>query len=214
MNCCQIQGLEMVFDQPTVAKELDRYRRKGPGKSTRMLIEAVKAEEVSGKTLLDIGGGVGAVQHALLKDGLRQATDVDASEAYLEAARSEAQRRGLDNQITFFHGNFIDFARQIPPADIVTLDRVICCFPDMEQLVSLSAVRAKQAYGLVYPRQTWWLKALMRLANFYFKLHKNPYRMFLHPDRKVEDILTSYGFKRQSYTRSFIWQVAVYTRQA
>ena len=212
MNCCQIQGLEMVFDQPAVTKELIRYRRKGPSKTTRMLIEAVKAEEVGGKTLLDIGGGVGAVQHALLKDGLQQATDVDASEAYLEAARSEAQRRGFDDQITFFHGNFIDLARKVPPADIVTLDRVICCFPDMEQLVSLSAIKAKKAYGLVYPRQTWWLKALMRLANFYFKLRKNPYRMFLHPDREVDDILTSYGFKRHSYTRSFIWQVVVYSR--
>jgi acetyl-CoA C-acetyltransferase len=60
-----------------------------------MLLEAIKKEGVAGLTLLDIGGGVGAIQHALLDAGVEQATDVDASSAYLDATRTEAQRRGL-----------------------------------------------------------------------------------------------------------------------
>jgi 2-polyprenyl-3-methyl-5-hydroxy-6-metoxy-1,4-benzoquinol methylase len=211
MNCCQIQGLEKVFDQPMVTKELARYRRNGPVKTTRLLIEAIEAEAVSGMTLLDIGGGVGAVQHALLRDGLQHATDVDASPAYLAATRSEAQRLGFEEQITYHFGNFVDLASEIPPADLVTLDRVICCYPDMEQLVSLSAAKAKKRYGLVYPRHTWWMKLFLRIGNFYFRLRKNPYRMFLHPSESVEAILQSHGFTRRYYTQTMIWQVVVYS---
>jgi magnesium-protoporphyrin O-methyltransferase len=178
MDCCQIQGIEEVFNQPLVEKELKRYRRKGPIKTTRMLIEAIRAGGVKGMTLLDIGGGVGAVQHALLQTGVSKATDVDASAAYLAATRNEAQRRGLAEQISYHHGNFVDLAAEIPEADIVTLDRVICCYNDMECLVDLSAAKAKQRYGLVYTRNTWWLKLAMKIGNFFLRLQKNQYRMF------------------------------------
>lgn len=211
MDCCQIQGLEEVFSQPVVDKELKRYRSKGPIKTTRMLIDAIEAEDVAGMTLLDIGGGVGAVQHALLRDGLQHATDVDASAAYLDATRSEAQRRGLVDQITYHHGNFVDLAGEIPAADIVTLDRVICCYNDMERLVSLSAAKAKVRYGLVYPRYTWWLKVAMWIGNRFLSLRKSSYRMFLHPNSAVEAILERNGLKRCFYNHTLIWQVAVYS---
>ena len=211
MDCCQIQGLEEVFSQPLVDKELKRYRSKGPIKTTRLLIEAIEAEDVAGKTLLDIGGGVGAIQHALLRDGLLHATDVDASAAYLVATRSEAQRRGLADCITYQHGNFVDLAEDIPPADIVTLDRVICCYNDMERLVSLSAARAKLRYGLVYPRNTWWLKAAMKIGNFFLRLQNSQYRMFLHPNAAVEAILERNGLKKSFSSHTLIWQVVVYS---
>lgn len=212
MDCCQIQGIEDIFNQPLVEKELKRYRRKGPVKTTRMLIEAIRAGGVKGLTLLDIGGGVGAVQHALLQAGAINATDVDASSAYLEATRSEAERRGLDKKINFHHGNFVDLAAEIPEADIVTLDRVICCYNDMEGLVDLSAAKAKQRYGLVYPRNTWWLKLAMKVGNFILRLQKNQYRMFFNDREAVEEILQRHGFKRRSNAQTLFWQVAVYTR--
>ncbi len=91
--------------------------------------------------LLDIGGGVGAIAHALLQVGARQATDIDASTAYLAAARDEAARRGLVDRMSFQHGDFVALAPTLPATDIVTLDRVICCYDNMPELVSLSAAR-------------------------------------------------------------------------
>lgn len=126
MNCCQCQGIEELFSQKYVSKELARYRSKGPDKTTIMLTEALKVEGVNGLKLLDIGGGVGAIQHELISAGVDQATDVEASSAYLDAAFEEAQRQGHADQISYHYGNFIDLADNIQPADIVTLDRVIC----------------------------------------------------------------------------------------
>jgi len=212
MNCSQCQGIEELFSQQYVTNELSRYRAKGPDKTTRMLTEAIKQEGVDGLTLLDIGGGLGAIQYELLGAGVQDATSVDASTAYLTVARAEAQRQGYADRVTYHHGNFVDLATEIAPADIVTLDRVICCYHDMEKLVSLSAARARKLYGLVYPRVAWWMKIALALENFFFRLRRSPYRTFLHPNEAVEAILVSNGLQRLFYHQTLVWQVVVYTR--
>lgn len=212
MNCCQCQGIEELFNEKLVSKELSSYRIKGPSKTTRMLTDALKKEGIQGLALLDIGGGVGAIQHDLLAAGVQNATDVDASQAYLKAAKAEAQRRGLTDRVSFQHGNFVDIAAQIPPADIVTLDRVICCYSDMENLVSRSVSRARKLYGVVYPRDLWWIKLGTRVMNFFFRLQKSPFRSFAHPTQAVEAIIHKHGFRQRFYGHTLVWQVVVYSR--
>lgn len=213
MPSCQCQAVEELFSQEYVAKELNQYRAKGPDKTTRMLTEAIKGTGLGGSTLLDIGGGVGAVQHALLSAGVQAVTSVEASSAYLNAARMEAQRRGLADRVRYHYGSFVDLAPEIPQADIVTLDRVICCYDDMENLVRLSAERARRVYGVVYPRDIWLAKAGNAMENLYYRLTKNPFRSFVHPTRAVEAILKEFGLRRQTYLLTPFWQVAVYIRQ-
>jgi magnesium-protoporphyrin O-methyltransferase len=131
------------YNQRLAASDLRKYREQGPIPSTRALIEALKAEGVEGATLLDIGGGIGAIQHELLDAGLACATSVDASAPYLDAARDESDRRGYGARVTYRHGDFVELAESVPAADIVTLDRVINVYPDWERLIGLSAERAQ-----------------------------------------------------------------------
>jgi magnesium-protoporphyrin O-methyltransferase len=212
MDCCQLRGIDEIFDDRLVERELSQFRTRGPNKTTSMLIDALKAEGVEGLSLLDIGGGVGAVQCELLEAGCQSATDVDASQAYLRAAREEAQRRGLSERVNYQHGNFIDLAGQIAEADIVTLDRVICCYPDMKNMVSLSAARARKLYGLVFPRDTWWARAGVAVINFIFRLQRSSFRTFTHSTRAVEDLVRSSGLKPRYYHRTALWQVMVFAR--
>lgn len=212
MNCCQCQGIESTFDRETAEKELATYRKKGPSKTTTLLLKGLKRAGVRGLSLLDIGGGVGTIQHELasLTDG--RIVHVDASTAYLKAARKEARRRDYVDRVSYQHGDFVVLAPSIETADIVTLDRVICCYHDVEALVNLSAARAGKLYGLVYPRDTWWMRLFGRMANAYFRLRRNPFRIFVHPARMVESLVQCHGLKRRFYERTTVWQVAVYER--
>jgi len=149
MDCCQCQGIEAKFNQKTAAEQLRRYRENGPAKTTLMLTNALKDEGVDGMTLLDIGGGIGAIQHELLEAGAKTATSVEASTAYIEAAKEEAERQGQAGRMAYHCGDFVDLAPSIAPADIVTLDRVICCYHDMQKLVGQSSARAQRFYGVV-----------------------------------------------------------------
>lgn len=212
MPSCQCQGIEQCFNASTVTQELARYRKKGAAKSTRRLIAALEAQGVADMTLLDIGGGVGAIQHALLHEGASTATVVDASAAYLSAAEDEAQRRRLSDRIVFEHGNFVELAPAIAPAGIVTLDRVICCYDDMAALVRTSAARATHLYGLVYPRAFWWLRAINGLRTWLTPFTRNPMRFFVHPPAAVDALVRAEGLERRSYDTVGIWQVIVYAR--
>lgn len=126
MNCCQCEGIACHFDTERAQDDLRTYREQGPDTTTRMLVDALVSEGVAGMRLLDIGGGVGAIQHELLDAGADQAMAVEASAAYLDAAREETARRGREDRIEYRHGNIVDLAAHqngVPPADIVTLSR-------------------------------------------------------------------------------------------
>jgi magnesium-protoporphyrin O-methyltransferase len=212
MACGQCQGLESLFNDKTAAKELREYHRNGPKTTTQLLISALEAEGVRNLTLLDIGGGVGVVQHELLRAGVRKVTSVDGSSAYLEAARCEAERQGSADRVSYYHADFIELAAEIEPADIVTLDRAICCYPDMPALVGLSSEKAGKMYGVVYPRDTWWIRLGATVINFGTWLFRKPYRFFIHPSAEVEAVLYQQGFTKCFNRQTFFWQTAVYTR--
>ncbi len=212
MSCAQCCGIEAWFKGKRVARELKRYRTRGPDKTTRMLIDALKAEGVEGMTLLDVGGGFGAVSHSLVGAGVRAATNVDASTDYIQAANDEAERQGYTNRVSHRHGDFIDLAREIEPADVVTLDRVICCYHDMKSLVGLSTARARSLIGLVYPRDNPLTEFGSRVINFGLWLQRNSFRVFIHPSEEVDRVIGRAGFARRFYRRTPFWQVVVYRR--
>ncbi|UCC82102.1 MAG: methyltransferase domain-containing protein [Gemmatimonadota bacterium] len=189
-----------------------RYRRKGPRKTTRWLIEALQAAGTRGATLLDVGCGVGVIQHELLDNGVVAAVGVEAVPAYLLAARDEATRRGHAARVDFRQGDFIELAGDIESADIVTLDRVICCYPDWEALVTLSLAKTRKLYGVVYPRSNWWSKFGLGLLNFLLWLRRNPFRVFAHPTAAVDAAIRDAGFRRLSYRTTPSWLVVVYGR--
>jgi magnesium-protoporphyrin O-methyltransferase len=213
MDCCQCKGIETVFGEGEARGELKSYHKKGPAKTTRILIDALKEQGIEGMTLLDIGGGVGAIQYELLHDGVERARAVDASSAYIGVAREEAERQGLSDRVEYQHGNFVDMAPGIAPADIVTLDRVICCYHDVESLVGLSAEKAGRLYGLVYPRDTWWTRLAAWAGNVWLWVARNPFRAFVHPTRTVEALVHERGLTRRFHRLSGPWQVAVYARE-
>ncbi|HEX7433876.1 MAG TPA: class I SAM-dependent methyltransferase, partial [Anaerolineaceae bacterium] len=155
---------------------------------------------------------IGVIQHELLKDGVGHVIAVDASNAYLAAARQEAERKGQAQCVTYQFGDFVELAPQIPRADIVTMERVICCYPDMHALVGLSSAHAGTYYGVVFPRDTWWMRAGGKVIGFFQSLQRDSFRFFVHPTEEIEKVIGANGLKRRYYRQTFFWQVIVYAR--
>src|SRR5688572_25602259 len=82
VTCGHCEGLERQFGRRTAARDLRRFRRRGALSTTRVLIDSLERAGIDGATILDIGGGVGAVHHVLLDAGARDATHVDVSGEY------------------------------------------------------------------------------------------------------------------------------------
>lgn len=106
----------------------------------------------------------------------------------------------------------MELASEIGPADLVALDRVVCCYPDMRALVGLSATRALRRYGLVYPRDTWWIRAGGATLNAMLRLVRRRMRAYVHRSADIEAILAAEGFVRRFHRQQIFWQVAVFER--
>jgi 2-polyprenyl-3-methyl-5-hydroxy-6-metoxy-1,4-benzoquinol methylase len=210
--CCQ--GVDEIFGERTAEHDLRRYRKRGVKRSTRVLLDALRREGIEGATLLDIGGGIGAIQQELIAAGAGRATAVEASAAYLRAARDEAERRGTADRVRYQEGDFAAIADRVEPADVVTLDRVICCYPDMESLVGRSADHARRAYGLVFPRDRWWVRLGFRAANAGMWAARRAFRAHIHRTSAVDAVARSRGLTPKLRRRvGPVWQVAVYVRE-
>jgi magnesium-protoporphyrin O-methyltransferase len=200
------------FDARSADLQLQAYRRSGPGPWTSRLIDELQDGGVDGMTVLDIGAGVGAVHHALLEAGAASAIDVDASGPYLAASQSEALRRGLDEQVTYYKGDAVALAGELPPADLVALDRVVCCYPDMPGLVAAAAGHTRRRLGLVLPRDDAWVRVLIAIANGWNRLRRDPFRLHAHRTAAVEGVATAAGLVRRSTHKGLFWQSLVFER--
>ena len=213
MTCCNTPAWASQFDRKLALRDLRDYRKGRLVATTQALIDALVPAGVEQSTVLDIGGGVGAIQFALLDAGAREATSVDVSAPYLDAASEEAARQGRTGRITFQLGDFVELAPRIPAADIVTLDRVVCCYARMELLVRLSAERSRRLYGLVYPRDRWLERAVVQVQNVFRALWGNPFRSFVHSVAAMDALIRSLGFTLRHKVRTFAWEVAVYQKE-
>ena len=142
----------------------------------------------------------------------REATHVDASSAYLKEAKAEAARRGHGERVNFIHADFTDVATDLQKADIVTLDRVVCCYPDFRKLLKAAADHSRKALALSYPREVWYIRIGLKVANFFQRLRKDPFRVFLHPIAEMDSLIKREGFERVSLRRLFIWEIVLYQR--
>jgi magnesium-protoporphyrin O-methyltransferase len=213
VTCCHCEGLESQFDRRTAERELRRFRRRGPARSTQILIEELRAAGVDGASLIDIGGGVGAIHHTLLDAGASIATHVDISPEYITAAREEAARRGHDSRVLFVRGDFVQLAPQMTAADIVTLDRVICCYPDMEALVGSAADKTKKQFGAVYPPDTWWMRTAVRAINTLLRFRRSEFRVYVHSPVAIDRVLRRHGLERVAHRRTALWEIVTYARR-
>ena len=212
MSCCQCQGIENMFDKKAAKRQLKRYLKKGPSKTTSMLLDAIHKKGVQGLDFLDIGGGIGAIQHDLIKAGASGGTSIEASSAYIDVVKDEILQNGLVETVSFKHGDFTTMASNVDSADIVTLDKVICCYDDMSDLVGLSSKLARKIYAVIYPREVWWTKLAFLMMNFYTRIKGSSFQTFIHPTQKVEEIIFGNGLKRNYYATTLIWQVAIFTK--
>jgi len=177
-----------------------------------MLLELIGRDRVRGASVLDIGGGIGVITGELLKAGAGHAVLVDAAPAYLEVARNELRAAIVLDRVEIVDGDFVRRADAIEPADIVTLDRVVCCYPDAESLVSLSADRARSLLGLVLPRDSRLVRFVLWAGNVRFWLRRRPYRAYGHSNQVIDGLVRDLGLRPIGERRTFVWRVVLYGR--
>ena len=210
-NCC---GTADFFGERIARRNLKKYRRRGPYGTTKRLLAALRSTPGPKETLLDVGGGVGMIAHEMLAAGTSRAAIVDASPAFLAAAREESARRQTDDRLRLELGDAVELRDEVPAADVVTLDKVVCCYVDMESLLATTASRARRLMGLAYPRDDWWVRAMVAFGNSMLRLRGSAFRSYVHRTSAIEAALRRAGLAPRTMQRGPFWIVAVFEREA
>ena len=208
-----------MFDASRARKDMRAYSKRGARGATRRLLDAVRAsireKGTADFTHLDIGGGVGVLQHELARDGSVQTTAVDASRPYLELLRQAALERGYAARQKRIEGDFTQVADSVEPATIVTLDKVICCYPDMTSLVRASARKAIVLYGIAVPRDSAWVRAVVGVGNWFLqRVLRWQFRAFAHSHQAIDRLCAEEGLELDRDDAGVFWCVRLYSRAA
>ena len=207
--CC---AAESQFSPKVAERDLRRYRRRGADAVTRLMLAQLRRCPLQDKELLNIGGGIGVINAELAADGIAAARHVEASLAYLEVARRELQSRYGSRSTEFLLGDFARIADTLPDADVITLDRVVRCYPDAETLLHGAATRTRQLLALSYPRDRWYMRATTAVQNFLRRMKGNGFRTFVHSPQQISAVLERASLVCALTQRTLVWVVDLYRR--
>jgi magnesium-protoporphyrin O-methyltransferase len=213
MTSCHCCAADQQFDRRQAESDLKRLHRHGPDATTTQLLTAIRHHTLpAAPTLLDIGGGIGTIHHTLLDHGFAQATQVDASRAYLAIAADEADRLGHSPRVTLTHADFRTAADATAPADVVTLDRVVCCDPDYAGLLGAAADHARRLLAYSFPHRRWYTRLFVAVINSWRRVRRRAFRAYIHPPDAMTRLLESRGLRRCWRGGNWIWRVELFER--
>jgi SAM-dependent methyltransferase len=211
-GCCSGPACGEFFTERVAQRDARAYRRKGLTGPAARIRDVLSRCGLEGSTVLEVGGGVGALHLELLQAGAATATNVELSPAYEPYAAGLAREAGLEARV---QRRLLDFAREaevLAPADLVVLNKVVCCYPDYESLVGAAADRTRRLLVMSFPRDSWWTRTGIGAVNLVQRLRRNPFRAYVHPPAEIVAVAGRHGLRPVLEERGRIWQLAAVER--
>ncbi|MEN8798996.1 MAG: methyltransferase domain-containing protein [Flavobacteriaceae bacterium] len=209
-HCC---GADLFFDEKTAGKQYRQYLKKGPGRVTTRMIQQMGKMSLEGKTLLDVGGGIGGLQWWFLKEGGKETTAVDASSGYLKQAEEHAAKQGWAEKTQFIFGDFAEIHEKLQQADIVTLDKVVCCYPNYQEILRAACRKSSATVSLTYPMDGILSRIVASVGAISARWKTKTFRPYIHPVASMRQVLEGEGFSRVAHSLAFPWHIETYRRK-
>jgi hypothetical protein len=201
-----------MFKPRTARRSLEQYRRKGHGELERRMVSVASEGGLTGARVLEIGGGIGTMQAELLEAGAERGEVVELVPAWEPYARELALEKGLEGRTSFRVADVLDDPGSVEPADVVVMNRVVCCSPDGVQLTGAAARLARRTLVFSFPRNVLWVRAGLSLVNLGLRLAGGSFRVFAHPREALLAAAGAEGLAFADSGRGAIWEFAAFRR--
>jgi hypothetical protein len=206
MSCCSGKGCDEFFTDRVARRDARRYRSKGLDKNAQRLVDTVCRRGIEGSTVLEVGGGIGAIQVELLKAGAARTQNIELSSAYEPYAAELLQDAGLEGRVERRLMDFADTVEPVASAEVVVLHKVVCCYHDYEALVGAAATHTTQQLVLTYPRRSWWTRLGFTAANLLERLRRRTFRAYVHPPAAIIAVARTHGLEPTTSHRGALWE--------
>ena len=212
MSCCARHGQEELFGERFARRAAKRYRRKGPDPMARALARRASARGLEDATVLEIGGGIGQVLLQLLAGGARAGEVVELVPAYEHEAASLAAEAGVGERASYRTADLVADPESRREADVVVLNKVVCCTPDGIELAGIAAGLARRTLVLSFPRGVWWARAAFGGANLVFRIRCRRFRTFVHSPEELRAAIEQHGLELASTRDGPLFRIAAFER--
>jgi magnesium-protoporphyrin O-methyltransferase len=211
-SCSCPNDLDRVFGPDRARSDARDYRRHGLDRRSGVIRDFLVSRDIAGRTVLEIGGGIGALQIDLLRAGAAHTENVEISTAYEESARALAGDLGLTERMSRRVGDFAADATAVADADAVILHRVVCCYPHLAALVRPAAGHAKRWLILTFPTDRWWIRFGVAVQAAVMRAIRSRFRFYFHEPREIEAIGREAGLRRIFDRRGLFWEILAMER--
>lgn len=133
--------------------------------------------------------------------------------AYLAAAREESTRRQVGQRITLIHGNFTTLERNADAPRRCHARQVICCYPDLESLLTASTARTRRLYGIIHPRDNRWVRLAVAVENAVSRRRRRSFRVFVFSNTVIGQTIQRARLSLVKSERDLSWVIALYERR-
>jgi 16S rRNA G966 N2-methylase RsmD len=206
-DCCDPEGYSVTFSDRFARRLARRYRQRGLTRSSRAIVSFLTERGIRDATILEIGGGVGAIQVELLQQGAARATNLEISPSYEPEAIALLETSGLRDRVD---RRLLDIAQapdEVDAADVVVLHRVVCCYPDYQRLLTAAGGKAERLLVFSHPPQNLISKTVIRWDNMWRRLKGDSFRAFVHPPAAMLEALSDTGLRPTYRWRGLAWRV-------
>jgi len=179
----------------------------------RSMIDYMVSRGMEGRSVIEAGGGIGAIQIELLKAGADRTVNVELSEGYERTARRLLAAEGLSDRVDRRVGDFTEVAPDLQ-ADDVVMNRVICCYPFMERLMGAALGSSRRFLAAAFPRDRLPSKIGLTFGNLYCKVTGVDFRSYIHSPKAIVDTARAAGFQPVHQDHDFIWNAVVFEKVA
>lgn len=211
-GCCEPGGYDRTFGSRAARRRAERYRRRGLDRTERRIVDLVAARGVDGASVLEIGGGVGEIQVELLRRGAASATNLELSPAYDDEAGRLLAEAGLSGRVERRIADIAVDPDGVAPADVVVLNRVVCCYPDMPRLLGAAADLTRRLLVFSHPPRNALSRTLIGGENLGLRMSGSDFRVFAHPPEAMRAVLAERGLRPVTPTQGRFWQVEAVAR--
>lgn len=215
-NCCPpapINDLNTHFDQAVAEEDALDYRENGLNSRGEKMLAYLDLAGVGLNSALDIGCGSGALHHELLLRNLvKKVIAMDASEAFLAAAASNAKEMSLSERVEYQLEDFALSTEKTAPANLVLMDRVLCCYPDVEGLLKPAIDKSQQYLVISYPRDAFWVRLYYRWRALVKALRRSAFRLYYHEPQRIRQLVIAGGMQLVDEAKEDFWQIDIYKR--
>jgi protein-L-isoaspartate O-methyltransferase len=207
-GCCDPRGCDDFFGPRFARRAARRYRKRGLDSTARRMVSFLEERGIEGATVLEVGGGVGEIQLELLKRGASRAVSLELVDAYEAEAAALLREAGLEERVERRRHDIAAAPDDVEPADVVVLNRVVCCYPDYERLLGAVAEHARRLVVFSYPRRNVVSRVVVTAQNLVFRVLGREFRTFTHPPDAMLAVLAARGLATAYAHTGLAWRVS------